>query len=101
MGLNNPAPLNTISAEPVSLELPKDLCRLVHDTVTNTVRDTVYETKVKHVYKYRKVVVRDTVKHEIPVLYTRTTGTRKELSQDSLLNSKSKRTTREVIELIE
>lgn len=99
LGFNNPAPMNTISAEVPTLELPRDLCRLVHDTVTNTVRDTVYQTKVKRVYKYRKVVVRDTVKHEIPVLYTRTTGTRKEFSPDTLLQSSPKRVRREVIEL--
>lgn len=106
LGYNNPQPMNTVSAEeaPV-LQFPKDLCRTVHDTIhvskTDTIRDTVSVSKIKYKTKYRKVVVKDTVEKEVPVLYTRTTRIRKEFSPDTLLGSKPKKVLKEVIELKE
>ena len=102
IGYNNPPPTNTVSAEPATLQLPKDLCRLVRDTdtVTVTVRDTVHVEKIKYKTKYRTKHVVDTVEKEIPVLYTRTCGNRKEYIPDTILTSKPK-VVRKVIELRE
>lgn len=102
VGYNNPPPVNTVNAEPVELSLPKDLCRLVHDTVTvtETVRDTLRVEKVKYKTKYRVKHVTDTVEKEVPVLYTRTCGNRKEQIPDTILTSKPK-VVRKVIELRE
>lgn len=102
VGYNNPPPINTVSAEPTTLQLPKDLCRLVHDTVavTDTVKDTVRVEKIKYKTKYRVKRVSDTVHVEVPILYTRTRGNRKEISPDTILQSKPK-VVRKVIELRE
>lgn len=95
---------NTISAEPVAFNVPQDLCRVVHDTVNTVSRDTVVHEKVVHTTTYRTRRVTDTIHHvdtvEVPVLYTRTRGNRKEISPDTLLRS-GPRVTREVIELKE
>lgn len=97
-------PSNTISAEPVTSIFPQDLRYYIHDTVRvgsdTIVKDSiVYRTKYKTKRVYHKVKERDTV--EIPVLYMRAHGKRKEISPDSLLESNPKRVTREVIELRE
>lgn len=106
IGDSIPDRLNTISAEPVTLNLPQDLCRVVHDTVYKAaVRDTVLRDSIVYKTKYRTKRVVRTVHHvdtvEVPVLYTRTRGNRKEISPDSLLAPEHKRVTKQVIELEE
>lgn len=95
-------PTNTVNAEPAPLVLTPQ--KLVHDTVTvatrDTIRDTVQVEKKVVTTKYRnKSVIRyikvnsaptdqpmTVVKEvEVPVLYTRTDGDRKETPPDSTL----------------
>ena len=94
-------PMNTVRAGN-SLDLSKNLCKLVRDTVTktDTIRDTV-RVKPKVKIKYRIKHVKDTVEKEVPVLYTRSCRHRKESAPDTLLLSDKKRVTRKVIELNE
>lgn len=92
VGYNNPPPINTVSAEPTTLEFPKDLCRLVHDTVevNDTVRDTIRVHKIKYKTKYRIKHVTDTVERYVPELHTSSCGNRKEYIPDTILISKPK-----------
>lgn len=100
----NPIPTNTISAEPVTSLIPDNVCKLVHDTIkVEGPRDTIHVEKIVHKTKYRTKRVVHTVERvdtvEVPVLYTSTRGTRKEISPDTLLAPNHKRVNRKVIEL--
>lgn len=98
---DNNVATNTISAEPVTLNLPQDLCRVIHDTIES--RDTVVRDKIVYKTKYRTKRVVDTVHHvdtvEVPVLYVRSRGIRKEISPDTIPDPLPKKKTLKVVDL--